>query len=213
MSASNNEDRLMIDPASITSVLDKGVKFVGSLESETGKSIMINGEFHGDLKTNGAVIISRGAVFNGNLQAQRIRLVGKIGKGADGEPSRVVALDSLAIERSGVLETDELSYGGLDLQFGGELRANVVPLAPRSEADVQDVEPAPHVVPSVKPPTEQGEQSAVATPGAPAFTFPMSSVSTLASQVSQASAARHEVAEHDEGNVRPFMPQRAAVGG
>lgn len=132
-----SEDRLNIPVDSVTTVVDKGVVFQGSLSASNGRTIMIAGEFYGELVTNGAVIIGQGAVFAGSLVADRVRLQGQIIKSKGGE-SRVVVNDVLIMEAGSKMETEELSYRGLEMRYGASLKANVVPFEDEvSHCDMQ----------------------------------------------------------------------------
>ncbi len=138
-------DRFHAAPESITTVIDKGVHIEGTIKVDSGKSLLIKGEFTGKLESNGVVIVSQGAVCTGSISANKLRVAGTIRKAADGEASSVVAKDGLLVERTGRLETDELSYSDIELQFGAKISGSMVPLggvdAPAEEAE--EVAPAP----------------------------------------------------------------------
>jgi cytoskeletal protein CcmA (bactofilin family) len=126
MNTRTNDDRLNVPGDSVTTMIDKGVCFRGSITSETGRTIMIAGEFHGELDTTGAVVINPDATVTGDITANKIVLRGQIVKGE--KPSRVVVKDVLIMDANSRLEASELSYGGLELRLGATLRANVIPL-------------------------------------------------------------------------------------
>lgn len=169
MNAKTNDERLNVPGDSVTTMIDKGVCFRGSISSATGRTIMIAGEFHGELNTNGAVVINPDATVTGDINAAKIVLRGQIIKGE--KPSRVVVKDVLIMDANSRLEASELSYGGLELRLGATLRASVVPLEEAAIGQKSDAvaSPAPAAAPA-----EPGATGAINGDGQAGNVLPLS---------------------------------------
>lgn len=195
MSNKPDSEHFQVPAESITTVIDKGVQFEGKISVQTGKCVLIRGEFTGNIESNGMVIVSQGAVCSGSLTASKIRIAGKVVKSASGEPSSVVATDGLLVERSGVVETDELSYGSIELQYGAKISGAMVPL-PSAITEVDSAPAAPAATAQTSAPAKTVE-----TPTAPAVVVPMRSI------------PQSLLADRQAPAVAPAVPAPAAAAG
>lgn len=117
-----------ISTETITTVIDKDVEFSGSIKSSNGKTILVRGLFEGDMTTDGSVIVAPGGVIKGSVRAKRIKLMGTIDKISTSERTEVCASEVLYLESAGRLTADVLSYGALQMQMGGLIRASMEPI-------------------------------------------------------------------------------------
>lgn len=214
MTNRQDDARFQTAPESITTVIDKGVHIEGTIKVDSGKSVLIHGEFTGKLESNGVVIISEGAVCTGSVSASKIRLAGTIRKGNDGDSSSVVAKEGLLVERTGRLETDELSYSGIELQYGAKISGAMVPMggvdAPLVE-EVQTSAAAPAPVVAAVPAASPAPAAPVSVQ--PAVVVPMHGVpsSLLASKLNLVGDQALDIKRDDVVGSDHF-PQRANRG-
>lgn len=113
---------------SITTVIDKGIHIDGFIKVDSGKALLIKGQFTGSLESNGVVVIGEGAVCIGSITARQVRVAGTIRKSDNDRPNIVVAKEALIVESSGVVDTDTLSYGAIELQFGARVAGALSPI-------------------------------------------------------------------------------------
>ena len=126
---------------SISTVIDAGILIDGNIKVESGKSLLIKGQFTGSLESNGVVVIGEGAVCIGSLTAREVRVAGAIRKSGAGVPNTVVAKEALVVEGTGIIDTDTLSYGAIELQYGARVAGTLSPIqgveSPKQEPRVQ----------------------------------------------------------------------------
>lgn len=175
MTNKQDVDRFQVAPDSITTVIDKGVHIEGTIKVDSGKTLLIKGDFTGNLESNGVVIISQGSTCTGTITAEKLRVAGTIRKGG-AERCSVIAKEGLLVERTGRLETDELSYSAIELQFGARISGSMVPMggvdAPAQEVEQESSEqPAAARVEAVPPQVNAAPSQMVSTvvpmPGVP----------------------------------------------
>lgn len=130
MSEKTIEELLTIDPESITTMIDPGVEFAGIIKCPKGKGILISGRFEGSIIGDGNVIINEGGIVKGEIRAAKISLGGTIER-LDGKETEIYASEFITIAKTGRLEASSLTYGGLNMEFGAILQANMNPIKDR----------------------------------------------------------------------------------
>lgn len=118
------EELLVVDQDLITTSIDEGIKIIGNVTCNTGKAMLISGEVEGEVSSNGAVIVNESGSVKGSIHARSIKLAGRIEK-LPGSSSMIVAEDVIVIAATGHLAADELTFGGIKMDFGCHIDAKM----------------------------------------------------------------------------------------
>lgn len=110
-----------IDPATVTTVIDKGVIFRGSIESTNGKTIQIHGQVIGNIESTSDVVIQEMASVHGSIKARRIRVAGTVDRASDGEPNVVEASELLTLCKTARFSASEASYADMEMELGAKI--------------------------------------------------------------------------------------------
>lgn len=201
-------DHLNIPKESITTVIDKGVTFEGTIVAEDSSSILVKGEVIGSIQSNGAVIVSKDGVIRGSVNAKKISVLGRIEK-KSGEESYIHAEEFLQIQETGRLTSTKVTYAELQLHFGAKISGELDPL-PESEKKPASI-PTPAAV--VKPASAQATPQASVVQTPVSATMPMTAAPAFlrdASKQTSSPAAPGEDAGglSDSGNIASFPATR-----
>jgi len=153
---------------SISTVIDVGIVIDGSIKVDSGKALLIKGQFTGSIESNGVVVIGEGAICTGSLTARQLRVAGTIRKSDKGPSNMVVAKEALFVESSGVVDTDVISYGALELQYGARVAGTMSPIsgteAPKQEQRLQAVPRQETTAPAAASVSDANSHQASAAP-------------------------------------------------
>ena len=139
-----------------TSIISEGADIEGTLEF-TDADLHIEGTVHGDISTDGRVVVAEGAEVQGTIHAHTVQLAGYVEGHVEADGELVLHPTS---EVHATLEADVLEVKpGAD--FSGQVpddEALPTPTSPSvSNATLGSTEPAPGAEPSQPPPDETVE--------------------------------------------------------
>jgi cytoskeletal protein CcmA (bactofilin family) len=110
------DDDVSRQDADSTSIISDGAKIEGLLEF-TAADLRIEGTVHGDITTDGRVVVSKGAEVQGTIRARTVRLAGYVEGHVRAEEQLVLLPDS---EVHATLEADVL-----EIQPGADFSGKV----------------------------------------------------------------------------------------
>jgi cytoskeletal protein CcmA (bactofilin family) len=132
------KDLLTINEDAITSVIDEGVTFKGTLICESGKSMLISGVVEGEVISNGNVVVNETGVVRGSIRARLVKLAGTIEK-IEGHENVIRTDEAIVLAQTASLTADLLTFGGIQMAYGCKINARMETLpatAHRTAADL-----------------------------------------------------------------------------
>ncbi|HWS28257.1 MAG TPA: polymer-forming cytoskeletal protein [Xanthomonadales bacterium] len=123
-------DQLLdISSEEITTLIDRGVVIEGVLRVTNGRSILVSGEVHGSIVSNGAVVINQDAAVIGSIQAKSLQVGGKI-TGKDSDLLDIAG--PIVLTKTAILGVNAVS-DGVQTEYGAVVNGHFRPRADKGQ--------------------------------------------------------------------------------
>lgn len=118
------DELLSVQPDDITTLVDQGVEFIGSLKVTSGRTVLVSGVLEGSIHSNGAVIVNVGAEVRGSITCRSLQVAGRVVRLKDD--------DLLDVEQAIVLAKSarvlcDARAGGLKTEYGSSFSGRYEP--------------------------------------------------------------------------------------